>query len=72
MFYIFLAVLIFVLINIILLLVDLILHPFFFFSYKSYYLFIVYVRENSNRLLMRLLGDVEKSKNFEIKRTNYI
>ena len=72
--YLFFAVLIFVLINIILLLVDLILHPFFSFLINLIILVYCLRPGEFNRIIdeVKLLGDVEKSKNFEIKRTNYI
>ena len=72
--YLFFAVLIFVLINIILLLVDLILHPFFSFLINLIILVYCLRPGEFNRIIdeVKLLGDVKKSKNFEIKRTNYI
>ncbi|GIR64789.1 MAG: hypothetical protein CM15mP69_6170 [Ectothiorhodospiraceae bacterium] len=72
--YLFFAVLVFVLINIILLLVDLILHPFFSFLINLIILVYCLRPGEFNRIIdeVKLLGDVEKSKNFEIKRTNYI
>ena len=72
--YLFFAVLIFVLINIILLLVDLILHPFFSFLINLIILVYCLRPGEFNKIIdeVKLLGDVKKSKNFEIKRTNYI
>ena len=72
--YLFFAVLIFVLINIILLLVDLILHPFFSFLINLIILVYCLRPGEFNRIIdeVKLLGDVKKSQNFEIKRTNYI
>ena len=72
--YLFFAVLIFILINIILLLVDLILHPFFSFLINLIILVYCLRPGEFNRIIdeVKLLGDVKKSKNFEIRRTNYI
>ena len=72
--YLFFAVLIFILINIILLLVDLILHPFFSFLINLIILVYCLRPGEFNRIIneVKLLDDVKKSKNFEIKRMNYI
>ena len=72
--YLFFAVLVFILINIILLLVDLILHPFFSFLINLIILVYCLRPGEFNRIIdeVKLLDDVKKSKNFEIKRINYI
>ena len=72
--YLFFAVLIFILINIILLLVDLILHPFFSFLINLIILVYCLRPGEFNRIIdeVKLLDDVKNSKNFEIKRMNYI
>ena len=72
--YLFFAVLVFILINIILLLVDLILHPFFSFLINLIILVYCLRPGEFNRIIneVKLLDDVKKSKNFEIKRMNYI
>ena len=72
--YLFFAVLIFILINIILLFVDLILHPFFSFLINLIILVYCLRPGEFNRIIneVKLLDDVKKSKNFEIKRMNYI
>ena len=72
--YLFFAILIFILINIILLLVDLILHPFFSFLINLIILVYCLRPGEFNRIIdeVKLLDDVKKSKNFEIKRINYI
>ena len=67
-------VFVFIFINIILLLVNLILHPFFSFLINLIILVYCLRPGEFNRIIdeVKLLGDVKKSKNFEIKRTNYI
>ena len=72
--YLFFAVLIFILIYIILLLVDLILHPFFSFLINLIILVYCLRPGEFNRIIneVKLLDDVKKSKNFEIKRMIYI
>ena len=72
--YLFFAILVFILINIIILLVDLILHPFFSFLINLIILVYCLRPGEFNRIIdeVKLLDDVKKSKNFEIKRMNYI
>ena len=72
--YLFFAFLVFILINIIILLVDLILHPFFSFLINLIILVYCLRPGEFNKIIdeVKLLGDVKKSKNFEIKRINYI
>ncbi len=72
--YLFFAILIFILINIIMLLIDLILHPFFSFLINLIILVYCLRPGEFNKIIeeIKLLGDVKKSKQFEIKRTNFI
>ena len=67
-------VFVFVLINIILLLVNLILHPFFSFLINLIILVYCLRPGEFNRIVdeIKLLGDIKKSKQFEIKRVNFI
>jgi len=67
-------VFVFIFINIILLLVNLILHPFFSFLINLIILVYCLRPGEFNRIIdeIKLLGDIKKSKQFETKRVNFI